>query len=261
MKRSLLVWVAIALVFGGSVVAFRFSGGAAAWLWSVSDGGTWLLPLVAVSALIDSINPCAFSILLLTIAFLFSVGKERRSILAIGGWYLFGIFIAYLFIGLGLLQALHLFGIPHAVGKVAALILAAWGIFALVQEFIPSFPVRFAIPHSAHRAMAVLMEKASFPAAFLLGALVGLCEFPCTGGPYLMVVGLLHDHATYLSGVLYLIFYNLIFVSPLVVMLALAGNTQVLETLKLWQRHYRRPMKIGGSIAMIGIAILILFFL
>ena len=109
--------------------------------------------------------------------------------------------------------------------------------------------------------MAVLMEKATIPAAFLLGALVGLCEFPCTGGPYLMVVGLLHDHATYFSGVLYLIFYNLIFVSPLVVMLALAGNAQVLETLKLWQRNYRRSMKIGGSVAMIGIAILILFFL
>src|SRR3989344_5954715 len=49
-------------------------------------------------------------------------------------------------------------------------------------------------------AFAVLMKQASLPAAFMLGALVGVCEFPCTGGPYLMVLGLLHDQGTYLRG-------------------------------------------------------------
>ena len=44
------------------------------------------------------------------------------------------------------------------------------------------------------------MHQATLPAAFALGVVVGLCEFPCTGGPYLMILGLLHDRGTYTSG-------------------------------------------------------------
>ena len=76
-----------------------------------------MLPLVIISSLIDSINPCAFSILFLTIAFLFNLGRNRREIFKIGGVYILGIFVVYLLIGLGILQTLHLFNIPHFMAK------------------------------------------------------------------------------------------------------------------------------------------------
>ena len=126
----------------------------------------------------DSINPCAFSVLLLTIAFLFSLGKMRSSILKIGGVYIFGIFLAYLLIGLGILQALHVFSVPHFMAKVGATLLILLGFIGIINEFFPSFPIRLAIPTLSHRTIAGLMEKASVPTAFILGALVGICEFP-----------------------------------------------------------------------------------
>jgi cytochrome c biogenesis protein CcdA len=158
----------------------------------LSGGGTWLLPLVGVAALIDSINPCAFGILILTIAFLFSVGQSRAGILKIGGTYILGIFTVYILIGLGILQVLHLFNTPHFMARVGAALLIAVGAIDLLGGYFPRFPIKLSIPQSAHGKIAELMNKASIPTAFFLGVLVGLCEFPCTGGPYLMVLGLLN---------------------------------------------------------------------
>jgi len=252
--RGLIV---VVLVLVGIFVFFRFSSMGTTVLWDLSDGGKWLLPLVAVAALIDSINPCAFSILLVTIAFLFSIGKLRSSIMRIGGAYIFGIFAVYILIGLGILQALHIFDVPHFMAKVGALFLIALGGINLINEFLPSFPIKLKVPHVAHRKIAELMERSSMGMAFLLGALVGLCEFPCTGGPYLMVLGLLHDQTTYLKGLSYLIFYNLIFVAPLIVILFIVSNESLLSKVQAWQKYERKDMKVWAGVAMILLGALI----
>jgi len=217
------------------------------------------LTLVAVAALVDSINPCALSILLLTIAFLFGVGQLKSSIVKIGSTYILGIFITYILIGLGILQTLYLFNVPNFMGKLGASLLIILGIINIVDELFPNFPIKLRIPHFAHHKMAQMVERTSLPAAFLLGVLVGICEFPCTGGPYLMVLGLLHDQATYLTGLGYLILYNLIFVSPLVIILLISGNKTLVEKIQNWQQKDRGLMKLGGGIAMIALGMLIFF--
>jgi cytochrome c-type biogenesis protein len=259
MNKRLLFLCGIIVLLLAAVLILRNADGASELLWNLSRQGRWLLPLVAVTALIDSINPCAFSILLVTIAFLFGVGRSRKDILLIGSVYVLGIFIAYLFIGLGILQALHLFNTPHFMAKVGAGLLILLGAISVVNEYIPSFPIKLRIPHAAHGAMSRLMERASIPTALALGALVGLCEFPCTGGPYLLVLGLLHDSETYLSGFGYLLLYNAIFVLPLVIILLISSNGALVEKVQAWQRGERTVMRLGGSIAMIVLGLLILF--
>ena len=127
-KLKIIILIVIALILSVIFLFFRFSPVGTAVLWNWSGGGKILLPLVLVSALIDSINPCAFSILLLTIAFLFSIGQIRRSILKIGGSYIFGIFSAYILIGLGILGTLHIFNTPHFMGRLGAILLIVLGI-------------------------------------------------------------------------------------------------------------------------------------
>jgi cytochrome c biogenesis protein CcdA len=260
MTKKLIFLIAAALLLIGVVLVLRYADGAPGFLWNLSRQGSWLLPLVAVTALIDSINPCAFSILLLTIAFLFSIGRTRRDVLRIGGIYVLGIFLAYLFIGLGILQALHLFGTPHFMAKVGAVLLLVLGFIGILNEYVPSFPVKLRIPHAAHGAMSRLMERATVPTALALGMLVGLCEFPCTGGPYLLVLGLLHDSRTYLSGLAYLVLYNVLFVLPLVIILGISANEALVERVRTWQRTERVHMRLWGGIAMIVLAVLILLF-
>ena len=252
------------LVLAAAVIAgvliFLKTGAGTMFVWNISDGGKLILPLISVAALIDSINPCAFSILLITIAFLFSLSKTRREILKIGGFYVIGLFVVYVLIGLGILQALHLFNTPHFMAKVGAGFLIVWALINVADEFFPNFPVKLRIPRAVHSKIGELMRSASLPTAFLLGMLVGLCEFPCTGGPYLMVIGLLHDSTTWSKGLGYLLYYNLIFILPLVVALIAASNHALLSKVDYWRKQETKKFKIWGSVAMILLAILMLSF-
>lgn len=234
--------------------------GAAGLIWQISGQGTRLLPLVSVSALLDSINPCAFSVLILTIAFLFSLASARSSILKIGGAYIFGIFAAYFALGLGLLQALHLFNTPHFMAKIGAFLLIGLGVLNLLGALYPSFPLKFRLPAALHDRMAGLMQKSSLPAAFFLGSLVGLCEMGCTGGPYLMVLGLLHDSQTFSRGLLYLGWYNLLFVAPLIAALLIASDRAMLERVKLWRGKNLKKFGLISSVVMILLGLLIFYF-
>jgi len=260
MTKKLGILITASLSLFALVYIFRLENIGTTALWNLSEGGTWLLPLVAVAALIDSINPCAFSILLLTVAFLLSIGKLRSSVLSIGSAYIFGIFLVYLLIGLGLLQTLHIFDTPHFMAKVGASLLLLLGAINIANELFPRFPIKLAIPHVAHHRIAVLMEKASVPTAVALGVLVGLCEFPCTGGPYLMVLGLLHDNVTYYTGVSYLFLYNLIFILPLVLILLIASDKALLAKVQAWQQSERKAMRWGGGIAMMALGALVFAF-
>jgi len=257
MNKKLLILIGIAIVVGTVAALLKGSSFGAQALWSLSEQGRWLLPLILASAVLDSINPCAFSVLLLTIAFLLSVGSLRKHIMRVGGAYIFGIFAAYLLIGLGILQVLHLFNTPHVIGSIGAVLLVVLGLVNIIGKFMPSFPIKLRIPQAVHRPMATLMQQASLPAAFALGALVGLCEFPCTGGPYMTALGLLHDQATYLKGFGYLLLYNVVFVAPLIVVLAIAGDRFVLDKLNGWRASNIRNMRLWSGIAMVVLGVLI----
>ncbi|MBT9151492.1 MAG: hypothetical protein DDT40_01688 [candidate division WS2 bacterium] len=249
MKR-LIVLISLAALLGLGMLYFS-STSSTSFVWNLSQGGQLLLPLVLIAALVDSVNPCAISMLLLTIAFLVSLGRSRGNILKIGLFYILGIFIVYLLIGLSILQALHIFGAPHFMSKAGAALLIVLGVVNLINEFWRSFPIKLGILHSAHKKIAELMEKGSVPTAFILGALVGLCEFPCTGGPYLMVLGLLHDSQTYWLGLGYLVLYNLVFILPLVVILFITSDKSVLNKLQEWKKTNIRSMRLWGGIAAI----------
>lgn len=218
-----------------------------------------IIPILGTAALISGLNPCGLSILFLTIAFLFSIGRTRAGILKVGGSYILGVFIVYILIGLGLLRTLQVFNIPNFVAKIGALILIIVGAVNLTNIFLPAFPIKLKIPQAAHHKIAGLMEKNSMPAAALLGVLVGLFEFPCSGGPYLLVLGLLHDGATYIKGFVYLLFYNVVFILPLVVILLIASNNLVLEKVRQWKKDNTRRLKLWSGLAMLALGAIILF--
>lgn len=258
MKRLIIIVSALALALAG-LIALKYAPGFADVLWSASSGGAWLLPLVVFSALLDSVHPCSFSILLITIAFLFGIQVSRRKILQIGGIYIAGIFAAYFAIGIGLLKVLHIFNVPHFMGKLGAGMLIAFGILNLLGALFPKFPIKLKIPKAAHASMTKLMGVASMPAAFALGLLVGLCQFPCMGGPYLMVIGLLHDGGAYVSGFGYLLMYNLILIAPLAATLVVAANPTLIGKVQEWKTTQMKNVHLWAGIAMVIIGVLILY--
>ena len=256
-KISITIGLVLAAIL--VVVILKNNDGAASLIYDLSKGGSWLLPLVVFSSILDSVHPCSFSILLITIAFLFGMQMTRSKILKIGGTYIIGIFVAYLLIGLGILKVLHLFNTPHFMGKLGASLLVLFGIINLLNHFFPRFPLKLKLPVSLHTAMAGLMEKASFWAAFGLGILVGICQFPCMGGPYLMVIGLLRDRLTYLQGFGYLFLYNIILIVPLLVVLWVSADKMIVDKMQKWKIEKTSNLKLWAGLLMIVVGILIVF--
>ncbi len=257
MKRIIIIAGVIGAFILG-VIVLKFSPATSSLVWNMSNGGAWLLPLVLISSLLDSVHPCSFSILLITIAFLFGLQLKREKILQIGGVYIAGIFASYLLIGLGILKVLHIFSVPHFMGKLGASLLILFGIVNLLNRFFPNMPIKLALPSFTKRPMARLLEQASLAAAFGLGALVGICQFPCMGGPYLMVIGLLHDQVTYIAGFWYLFLYNVILIVPLALVLWFSADKTVVDKMQGWKRDNLARVRLIAGIAMIIIGALIL---
>jgi cytochrome c biogenesis protein CcdA len=221
-----------------------------------------LLLITGAAALVDSINPCAFSVLFLTIAFLFNLEKSRVEVVKIGSIYIFGIFLTYILIGLGILQVLDIFGVPRIATKIGGGIIILFGLIQLLGALWKNFPIKLKIPDSAHGKIAEFIHKGSIPSAFILGVFVGLVEFPCTGGPYLYVLALLHDAKTISQNFValgYLLWYNLLFISPLVVVLFLASTQKSAEIINKIRKSETKRSKILVALVMMALGTLVFF--
>lgn len=219
-----------------------------------------LLPVVLVSGLLDGINPCAFAVLLFFIAFLFSLKRSRASIWQMGVVYIVAIYLAYLLIGFGILKAIMFTNSPHFMAKLGAWAVIVLGIINLIGYFYPKFPIRLRIPQASKETLSNWIYKATLPAAFVLGFLVGLCTFPCSGGIYVAIIGLLAAQTTYWQGVKYILLYNLMFVVPLIIILLLASNKYAVDKLTKWEQSESKAMKILSAATMIALGLIILIW-
>jgi cytochrome c biogenesis protein CcdA len=217
-------------------------------------------PLVTISALIDSFNPCAFSVIFISLAFLASFGKDNKTVLRLEAGYIAGIFAAYLLIGLGLLQAMSALEAPRFMVKMGAVLLIAIGLNSLLSRYLPSLSFNPKPLARIRSRLASLIERSTVPSFAALGGIVGLAEFPCSGGPYLMILGLLHDQETFFTGLSYLLWYNLVFILPLLLVAAVSVNGRVIEKIRSWEKSENRLLKVADSLLMVALGLIILFF-
>ncbi len=219
-----------------------------------------LFPLVIVSGFLDGINPCAFAVLLFFIAFLFTIRRTKAHIVLTGAVYILAIFIAYLLIGIGLWQAIIITGVPHLMAIIGSGLLLVLGIINIINVVLPTFPIKLRIPQFSKKLLSAWVHRATLPAAFILGILVGLCTFPCSGGIYVAIISLLAAQATYTRGLGYLLVYNLMFVLPLIIILLGASNKYVTTKLTAWEQSSSKKIRLWSGLIMVGISLIILLF-
>ena len=254
LRDILIISILVILV---CLFALSYTGIFKAGFIDVRSNISFLPLMVALAAFLDSLNPCAFSVLFLTMAFLFSVGHDRSHIIRAGLAYIFGIFLTYVLIGLGALRALTLFNITNGPAKIGAIAVIIYAVVIIINEFFPSFPIKLKIPESTHERIGGLISKASVPSAFILGFLVGMFEFPCAGGPYLFVLGMIHENSTHYVGIAYLLFYNLIFVFPLLIALFAAADKVILEKIDKFRRVKTKQVRVWTAIIFILLGLLV----
>ncbi len=218
-----------------------------------------LLPAVIVTGLVDSVNPCAFAVILLLLAFLFTLRQSRGRILQLGFVYIGMIFLVYFAIGLGLLQAVRFSNDPHFVARAGSWLLIGLGVINLIEYFFPNFPIKLHMPKIAGARTHALIKQTTLPATMAAGLLVGLCTFPCSGGIYVSIITLLNAKTTLAWGVSYLALYNVMFVLPLVIILLVVGNRMAAKTWARWEREHALKIRLWYGVAMVilGLAMLI----
>lgn len=218
-----------------------------------------MLSLVIVNGLIDSFNPCAIGILLLYVTILLGMKTSRRFILFFGAFYIAATFVTYFLIGLGLLHVVHYFGVSHFFGWVAAFLALFIGLYTLKDYFWPTWQIPFVSGVLSRCRMVTINRNLTITSAVILGVLIGLCEFPCSGGIYLATVALLSLKETFWQGALYLLVYNVMFILPLVLIFLFAMNKKVLAKLQKWQgKQAGRAKLISGSLmTLLGILLLV----
>lgn len=219
-----------------------------------------LLPAVIVTGLLDSVNPCAFAVILLLLAFLFTIRQSRGRILQLGLVYIAMIFVVYFAIGLGILRAVRFSNDPHFVARAGSWILIALGGINLIEYFFPRFPIKLHMPRAAGVKTTEWLDKASFPATVGVGILVGLCTFPCSGGVYVSIITLLNAKTTLGWGIGYLALYNILFVLPLIVILFAAGNRVTARRWAGWERENSKRIRLWYGLIMVALGIVMLVF-
>lgn len=224
------------------------------------------LPTVLFAGLIDGINPCAFTVLLLFITAMLvtlqsgsqTVQEVRMRMLGKGSIYIAAIFFTYLALGIGLLKSLDIFTREHLPARVGALLAILLGLWMVKDFFLPDWGLRLQAPGRIGDIARASAKRATLPALITGGFLIGLCTVPCSGAVYLGVLSLLAMQPTAALGYGYLLLYNAVFVLPLVVILIAASARPTLSRLAHWNLHHKEWVRLalGSGVVVMGLLIL-----
>jgi len=219
---------------------------------------TLTVPLVVFCALIDSVNPCAFSVLIILLLSIIAL-QTRRQVLIVGATYITAVFCFYILSGIGIFSFVHLSGISGLISTIAAVLAIILGLINIVDTAWKKEGFVLAIPESKKPVIDRYIKTATLPAAFVLGVLVGIFELPCTGGIYLAILSLMSDTLTLSQGIPYLILFNFIFVLPLIVILLVVVLGLPPERVNSWRLENRRMLRFAIGLAMVVVGIIIIF--
>jgi cytochrome c biogenesis protein CcdA len=221
-------------------------------------GGLSILT-VAGAALVDSINPCAIAVLLILLSALLATGEKKRALKA-GIAFTVSIYISYFLFGLGLFKVIQISGISYSFYKVIGVLAIIIGIFN-IKDWVKHGSMGFVmeIPRSWRPTLKKLLARVTSPiGAFFMGFVVCLFELPCTGGPYIVILGLLAQKTTQIAAIPILLFYNLVFILPLLVItfLVFRGFTTI-ESADRWKEKHTRKLHLIAGIVMIALGVVI----
>lgn len=193
---------------------------------SSSSSKWWFFAIMMPAAISDSINPCAFAVMLLLLTTILSRHQSRRKTILSGLFFSLAVFISYLAMGLGIFSALattsNTFVLKLVVGILGILVWLAnlkdyfrYGKFFVME-----------VPMSRRPKLQDIIHKVSSPlGAFVVGLVVSIFLLPCSSGPYFTILGFLSSQSKELHTrwFFYLVVYNLLFVLPMVIIALLVG--------------------------------------
>lgn len=233
------------------------------WLGEVNVAAVGLPQLTLMLGFLDGFNPCAMWVLMFLLGLLVYSGSRRR-ILFIGVTFVLASGVVYFAFMAAWLNLFLVIGLSSWVTKLLAGIAVGMGLINLKDVLFFKRGVSLMIPESAkpslyRRARAVLHQREVWLAVLgtaLLAFFVNLIELACTVGlPALFTKVLADRQVPTAEQYLYLALYNVVYVVPLLVIVALFAVT--LGHFKLKESH-ARVLKLVSGLLMLALGLLLL---
>ena len=215
--------------------------------------------VVTGAALVDSINPCAIAVLLILLSALLVSGEKTRAFKA-GIAFTVSIYISYFLFGIGLFSAIQITGISALFYQFVGFLAIIVGIFNIKDYFwYGGGGFLIEIPRSWRPTLKKMLGGVTSPmGAFLIGFLVCLFELPCTGGPYIFILGLLAEKTTQALAIPILLYYNVLFVLPLIlVSIIVYFGYSSTEKANEWKDKNIRKLHLVAGIIMLILGIIV----
>ncbi len=227
---------------------------------------------------VDGINPCAIAMLLLFISLL-RFTKNKRVLIGVSLTYISAIFISYFLFGTFLFQFLGQFNSGSFIARAIPWIVAAIAGFLFLlnlYDFIITSNKRYdkvknqlpkGIQKFNKKLMAAFTKRMDegrwslYLITFVIGFVISLTEFLCTGQAYLSAILILIHYTDFVGrGVILLLFYNLIFVLPLIIIAFIAIKTQSVVSIAAFMREHLSLIKLFSALVFLAIFIYYIFF-
>lgn len=220
-------------------------------------------PLITVAGLVDGINPCAIGMILLLLGYIIVFARQPEKILRLGGVYILTVYLTYLAIGLLFYRSVDVLNLtPYRIlfDRILGSVLLLAGVINIKDFFLPGKGISLEIPQKTRPGLLKLVEKVSLPTTVILAILVTLLETPCSLPIYAGTATILNYSGFSLPIILaYFLYYNLLFILPLLVILFLVWRGREMVSLKDWEHKAKRFMKLslGVLLVLMGVWLLV----
>lgn len=224
------------------------------------------------AGLADGINPCAFATIVFLVSFLSIAGRTKREILIITLSFAIAVFLTYFLLGLGLFKVFTVNPFFKSLSTTIYYMAAFFAfIFGVVNLYDGLSYLRYRDPQAVKNKLPrILIEKIHTVirhklntkslvfSALITGFLVSLLESVCTGQVYLPTIVFITKEPTLrLQAYLYLIFYNLMFIIPLVMVAILCYIGSYSEKIKRFNNWSVFISKILLAIIFFGLTLML----
>lgn len=221
------------------------------------------LPIITVAGLVDGINPCAIGMILLLLGYIIIFARKPERILPLGGLYIATVYLTYLAIGLFFYTSVGFlnFSPYRAVfDRILGTILLLAGAINIKDFFFPGRGFSLEIPSRVRPKLLKLVEKVSWPTTVVLAILVTLLETPCSLPIYVGTATIInHTGCSWLKVLGYFLYYNFLFVLPLVIILLLVWKGRDMVSLKDWEHKAKKWMKLMLGLLLVLMSVWLLW--
>lgn len=232
------------------------------------------LAAVALSGLIDGINPCAFATIIFFISYLSLINRKGKDILWVGGIFTLSVFLTYFLIGTGALKIVTSLSFLPLARKIFCI---ATAVIAIILGFVSLYDylqfkatgktkdAKLQLPPFIKKVIHSTIRKNIKLSNYILmaavtGFIVSLLELACTGQIYLPTIMFISTIPKLkVNALIYLLFYNLMFVIPLILVFSFTyWGTSSQQIGALTQKNFGR-IKITMSLVFFSLAGFLIF--